>query len=177
MKEKWDNPSIRDNSYTYRVVAFKDKKTITVGVTSDKQVSDELKQLPLSLTFTIANASLPQGMKKTITLPSGEVVCDLNGEWDSSAENYGEWSQYGTWPGVAKIIQQGSSFVVIKMKGSSIFPVGSETVRGEFDKSGFKKVKVMTGMGPLDANGQISDDGNKIVFDEGKKVRVTYTRK
>ena len=23
-----------------------------------------------------------QGSKKTITLPNGEVVCDLNGEWD-----------------------------------------------------------------------------------------------
>jgi hypothetical protein len=26
-----------------------------------------------------------QGSKKTITLPSGEVVCDLNGEWDVRA--------------------------------------------------------------------------------------------
>jgi hypothetical protein len=28
-----------------------------------------------------------QGSKKTITLPSGEVVCDLNGEWDALYEN------------------------------------------------------------------------------------------
>jgi hypothetical protein len=24
-----------------------------------------------------------QGSKKTITLPNGEVVCDLNGDWDA----------------------------------------------------------------------------------------------
>ncbi len=30
-----------------------------------------------------------QGSKKTITLPSGEVVCDLNGEWVAFVEHYG----------------------------------------------------------------------------------------
>ena len=48
---KWDNPSAVDNLHTYRVVAYKDKKLITIEITTDKQVSDELKQLPLSLAF------------------------------------------------------------------------------------------------------------------------------
>ena len=30
--------------------------------------------------------------KKTVTLPSGEVILDISGEWDVSIENYGEWS-------------------------------------------------------------------------------------
>lgn len=32
-----------------------------------------------------------QGSKKTVTLPNGEVVCDLNGEWDALYENLGAY--------------------------------------------------------------------------------------
>ncbi len=39
-----------------------------------------------------------QGSKKTITLPSGEVVWDLNGEWDVLIENYGDKAAYGSYP-------------------------------------------------------------------------------
>jgi hypothetical protein len=120
-----------------------------------------------------------QGTKRTITLPSGDVVCDLNGEWDSFAEHYGEWSQNGSAPNVFNITQRGSSFVAIRMKGAlgGLFPPGSKAVSGELDKSGFKKVQIMTMEGPLDSKGQISDDGNKIVIDEGLKIKITLTRK
>jgi hypothetical protein len=37
-----------------------------------------------------------QGSKKTITLPNGEVVLDLNGEWDVFVENYGKSISYGS---------------------------------------------------------------------------------
>jgi hypothetical protein len=30
-----------------------------------------------------------QGPKKAITLPNGDVIHDLNGEWDVFIENYG----------------------------------------------------------------------------------------
>jgi hypothetical protein len=33
-----------------------------------------------------------QGWKKTITLPGGEVVCDLNGEWDLAWYGRGEYA-------------------------------------------------------------------------------------
>jgi hypothetical protein len=56
-------------------------------------------------------------------------------------------------------------------------PKGKESIRGELDKSGFKKVQIMSGFGPLEAKGQISDDGNKIVIDDGEKARHTCTRK
>ena len=119
-----------------------------------------------------------QGSKKTITLPNGAVVLDLNGEWDSLKENYGDWGGYGTFSDVIKITQQGSSFVAIQMKGTAWMAPGSEAVRGELDKSGFKKVTIMTyGGGPLDSNGKISDDGNKMVFDHPGKIRLTLTRK
>jgi len=45
---KW-NPMIL--LYTYRVVVFKDKKLIGISVTDTNQVSDQLKQIPLSLTL------------------------------------------------------------------------------------------------------------------------------
>jgi len=118
-----------------------------------------------------------QGSKKTITLPSGEVVWDLNGEWDAFIENYGPWSQYGTYSDVFKITQQGSSFLAIRMKGNPWLPAGSEGARGELDKNGFKKVQIISAIGPLDSKGQISDDGNKIVIDDGEKARQTLTRK
>jgi hypothetical protein len=56
-------------------------------------------------------------------------------------------------------------------------PPGSEALRGELDKNGFKKVQIISAIGPLDAKGQISEDGNKMIIDDGEKCRVTYTRK
>jgi len=118
-----------------------------------------------------------KGLKKTITLPSGEVVCDLNGEWDAFIENYGHWDNFGKYPRVIKITQQGGSFVGIMMSEDVHVPKGNEAIRGELDKKGFKKVQLMTHVGPLDANGQISDDGNLIIIDVGDRLRETYIRK
>ncbi len=118
-----------------------------------------------------------QGSKRTITLPNGEVVWDLNGEWDIYAENYGSWSQYGSYSDVYKITQSGSSFVGIRMIGNPWMGKGSEAIRGELDKSGFKKVQIISAIGPLDSKGKISEDGNKMIIDDGEKCRVTYTRK
>ena len=59
-----------------------------------------------------------QGSKKTITLPSGEVVCDLNGEWDAFVDNYG--TSGGRYPQIDKITQTGSSFVAIRPHSGNI---------------------------------------------------------
>jgi hypothetical protein len=122
-----------------------------------------------------------QGPKKTITLPNGEVVCDLNGEWDVFIERYGEWSQYGSYSDILKITQLGSSFVAIRMKGDPARIVGllpgDEALRGELEKNGFKEVRIMSATGPLISKGHISDDGNKMVIDDGQRARMTLTRK
>ena len=110
-----------------------------------------------------------QGPKKTITLPNGDVIHDLNGEWDVYGEHYGPWSRYGKGRFTATITQTGSS--VMNLKGSRVY------MQGELDKNGFKKVQINSIDGFLDYKGQISDDGNKIILDEGEKHRVTYTRK
>jgi hypothetical protein len=119
-----------------------------------------------------------QGSKKTITLPSGEVVCDLNGEWDVFIECYGPWKEFGSYPQIVKITQKGSSVVGIRMRDDPWSAKGAESIIGELDKSGFKKVQIMSAAaGPMDSKGKISQDGNKIVIDDGEKVRQTYTRR
>jgi len=122
-----------------------------------------------------------QGSKKIITLPSGEVVWDLNGEWDAFIENYGEWERFGTYPNVFKITQEGSSFTGIRLKDNPP-PVpgaaGSKCVQGELDKSGFKKLEIIGGAwGIYPSKGQISEDGNKINIDSPQRSRQTWTRK
>lgn len=152
--------------------------------------SESLKAVKEFLTMTFTKAQTVQsmvstpsaqtaekGVKKTITLPNGEVIWDLNGEWNALGENYGPWSQFGTTRNIIKITQTGSSLVGIRMEGNPWMPPGSEAIRGELDKSGFKKIQIISAMGPLDSKGQISEDGNKMIIDDGEKCRVTYTRK
>ena len=121
------------------------------------------------------------GTLKTIKLPSGEEVYDLNGEWDVIIENYGVWGVYGSYPNVFKITQEGSSFTGIRMKDNpppSLGRAGSKCVQGELDKSGFKKLEIIGGGGVIvPSKGQISEDGNKISFDAPDHARFTWTRK
>jgi hypothetical protein len=120
---------------------------------------------------------LKKGMPNTVTLSNGEVVYDLNGEWNSFVESYGPWSQYGNHRNIIKITQTGSSLVGILMMNDVYYSKGWEYIRAELDKSGFKKVEFMTNLGILDSKGQISDDVNKIIIDDGEKCRMTLTRK
>jgi hypothetical protein len=118
-----------------------------------------------------------QGPKKTITLPSGEVVWDLNGEWNAFIDNYGLNSFAGSYKQIEKITQTGSSFVAIRMIDDPWNRKGSQSLQGELDKSGIKKVKILTASGPVEARGQISKDGNKIIIDDREGARLTLTRK
>jgi hypothetical protein len=63
------------------------------------------------------------------------------------------------------------------MKADDWHSPGSESFRGELYKDGIKNLQLMTGMGPIDAKGQISEDGNKIMIDDGEKARSTLKRK
>jgi hypothetical protein len=114
---------------------------------------------------------------KTVKLPNGEEVVDISGEWDTQIENYGPWSGYGTYPNVIKITLEGNSFVGIRMKADTYSSAGTELFRGELDNDGIKKIQIITGMGPYDAKGQISENGNKIIIDDGEKARSTLIRK
>lgn len=114
---------------------------------------------------------------KTVKSPNGEEVVDISGEWDAQIENYGPWSEYGKYTNIIKITLEGNSFVGIRMKSDTWHSPGSESMRGELDKDGIKKVQIMSGLGPLDAKGQISEDGNKIIIDDGEKTRSILIRK
>jgi hypothetical protein len=125
----------------------------------------------------VSQAQMPQkGSKNTITLPNGDVIWDLNGEWDSRVENYGVWKSFGSYSSAVKITQTGSSFEAVRISGGYFMGAG-ETLQGEIDKNGFNWVQMNTMAGPLDANVHMSEDGNKMVIDDGVKARVTYTRK
>ncbi len=115
--------------------------------------------------------------KKMVKLPNGDEVVDISGEWDTQIENYGSWSQYGKYSTITEIKQEGGSFVGIRLKATTYHPAGSETLRGELDKNGIKKLQLMTGMGPIDAVGKISDDGKTITMDANEKAKSTMTKK
>lgn len=128
--------------------------------------------------FGITIAGMAQAQEaKTMTLPSGEKVVDISGLWDNQIENIGSWSAYGKYSTVTEIKQEGSSFVGIRLKATPYHSAGSKTLRGEVDKNGFKKLQCITGMGPMDAVGQISDDGKTITIEIPDKGRFTMTRK
>jgi hypothetical protein len=115
--------------------------------------------------------------KKTITLANGDVILDMNGEWDAFVENYGPHDFAGSYPQIDNITQTGSSFVAIRMIDDPWHQKGSQSLEGEIDKSGIKKVTIFKSAGPVEAKGQISEDGNKIIIDDGESCRLTLTRK
>jgi poly(3-hydroxybutyrate) depolymerase len=129
------------------------------------------------LTRPTSQAQSTEKGLRTITLPTGEVIPDLTGEWEAFFECYGPWSQYGSYPNIIKITQTGSSFVGIRMMNDPYYSKGWESLRGDLDKSGFKKIEWKTNLGVLDAKGQISEDGNKAIIDDGEKAKVTLKRK
>jgi hypothetical protein len=145
-----------------------------------------LKKTGLRLLFLAAMVSIlfitqaqteEQGWKKTLTLPSGEVVCDLNGEWASLWQGRGEYQGLGRIPNVIKITQQGNFFEGIRMIETSFFPKGSVVLTGELDKDGFKKLLFNSGALSGSYEGKISKDGNKIEFEPNKSFYFELTRK
>ena len=125
----------------------------------------------------VSQAQMPQkGSKNTMTLPNGDVIWDLNGEWDARVENYGSWSSFGSYSSAVKMTQTGSYFEGVRTVGGHSIGA-SETLQGELDKNGFNWVQINTMAGPLDGKVHMSEDGNKMVIDDGVKARVTYTRK
>ena len=105
------------------------------------------------------------------------MIYDLNGEWAVSVEHYGPWAQYGVFPDISEIKQDGASFVGVTLLGSPRSPKGSEKLKGELGKNGFKKAQALTGTGPIDLKGEILNNGNRMIFDDGTKIRLMYIRR
>jgi hypothetical protein len=142
-----------------------------------------LSLVVLAVMFTflsVANSQTDKaGVRKTLTLPDGEEICDLNGEWDVVAELYGPWRGY--YDDIALITQNGSSFSSVlmneHMNATMNLSKGREGLRGEVSRDGFSKVQLSSSVGFLDAKGHISDDCNKMVIDDGQKLKFSCKRK
>jgi hypothetical protein len=115
-----------------------------------------------------------------VQLPNGETVWDLNGDWEAWIENSGPNAASGTYPNVYRITQTGSAFSAIRLKDTpppSSGRAGTQSVLGELGKDGFKRVEIVTTSGArAPIKGQISEDGKKIVIEDGWSVKVTLSR-
>ena len=122
-----------------------------------------------------------QGWKKTITLPNGEVVCDLNGEWEVLVLFRGSSMERGDLHYVNKIIQQGNSFKSIRITGDPWSAPGTVVMEGELDKNGILKLicESCSGIsGQKEYQAKLSKDGNLIEYnDRGNNFFVEYKRK
>jgi hypothetical protein len=113
---------------------------------------------------------------RTITLSSGEVVCDLNGEWNALFDYYGGCAWGGKQKVILQIKQEGNKFVAIKLSGGDPSSKGNELIRGEIDQKGFKKVETFY-LGWSLSNGKITNACKKMVIDNPSCTEVTLERK
>jgi hypothetical protein len=115
-----------------------------------------------------------------VQLPTGEAVWDLSGDWDALIENSGPNAAGGTYPNVYRITQTGSALTAIRLKDTpppTSGRAGTQSLLGELDTGGFKRVEIVTTSGArAPIKGQISEDGKKIVIEDGWSVKVTLTR-
>ncbi|MBI5582787.1 MAG: hypothetical protein HY892_03090 [Deltaproteobacteria bacterium] len=121
----------------------------------------------ISILFVVNAWTEEQGWEKTTALPDGEVVCDLNGEWNFETNWRGVYKRRN-FPSedVLKIIQQGNSFQGIRMVGNKFFKKDEVVIEGEIDKNGFKQLILkLEGPGGGAQKGKLSKDGNKIEID------------
>jgi len=125
-----------------------------------------------------------KGWEKTVTLPSGEVVLDISGEWDNQKKFYGFFGFLAPVQDIVKFTQEGTKFNGVKQIGTKWIPKGTETIKGELDKDGFKVVYSYIGSSALDGSlkweeckWEISENGNKVNLDCGGRAKMTLTRK
>ncbi len=122
--------------------------------------------------------------EKTVTLPSGEMVLDMSGEWDTKYTGYGIFGWLGTIPDILTITQKDNAFAAIKQFGSKWVPKGAETIKGEVSEDGFKVVYAFISSRASDGTfdweeckWEISENGNKIDLDCGERIKATLIRK
>jgi hypothetical protein len=84
---------------------------------------------------------------------------------------------------VLLITQERNTFSAVQQIGMQMeTPKGTEKFKGELDKDGFKEVQLyrkdMTyKLVWVPCQGEISEHGNKVVFDDGDCVKATLTRR
>ena len=119
---------------------------------------------------------LQKGMPNTLTLSTGDVVYDINGEWDTILDN----GAYGNFEDIIKITQEGNKFVGILSIGNVYLDKGTELIKGKLEKNGFKSIERNTAIGWISSTGKIDESCNKIVVKTilgGNTLILTSTRK
>jgi hypothetical protein len=115
-----------------------------------------------------------------VQLPNGETVWDLSGDWEALIEYSGPYAPYGTFTNVHRFTQTGSTFSAVRVKANpppAPGRAGNPVWRGELGKDGFKRVEDIDSHGNVSPfKGRISDDGKKIVIEDGWSIKVTLTR-
>jgi|GEM_PF-1289358 len=128
--------------------------------------------------FTAQAQTGKKNWKKTITLPNGEVILDISGDWETLAEFKGWASGYGSNRNTVTITQDGNSFTGVTKAEDRFHPKGQEIIKGELDKNGFKTVyHRRADIGFVPCKWEISEGGDKIVIDDENVIIKTYTRK
>jgi hypothetical protein len=125
----------------------------------------------LNISCTGAHSEL-----KTIKLAGGGEVPDIRGDWVVDYEYYGIYRALSGYSNAVRIFQDENKFVAVVKIQDQFFSRGTEVMRGELFKDGFTSAQLFTkDRGWLDCAGTITDNGNKIVFDEATQKR-TLTR-
>jgi len=144
--------------------------------------------LAFTLLIVLASVAIAQtagkAWEKTVTLPSGEVILNMSGEWDVFDEFYGPFDFHDPFSEIVTITQKGAKFSAIKQIGSKWVPKGAETLKGELGKDGFKKIYYYVGSLAMDGSfvweeceWKISEEGNTVNIDCGKRIKSTITRR
>ena len=129
---------------------------------------------------------LKTGIPNTLTLPNGEVIYDLNGDWDAVYDTGG----WGIYEDVVKITQKEKQFAGIYLiKGDNLVGKNQEKIKGKIkgnviDEVFFNDVTNTATMNLHWAPGkaEISEGGNKIVIkraleEKGAIINRTFSLK
>ena len=166
------NPKI-SSEFIAKISMYKNKE-------DTQQIIDALRKagLPEKPPQALQDKPSKKEMPDTETSSISDVVYDLNGEWDAIYDS----KEYGVSKDVVKITQKGNKFVGIKLIGSEWVPKGSETIKGELGRNGFKSIYFKNVQGWAPAEWQINKQGNEIVLKQHIKsmdliIDVKLTRK
>lgn len=122
---------------------------------------------------------LQKGALNSITLSNGEVVYNLDGEWNCVYQlTLGEEEPKD----IIKISQDGNTFVGTYTNGHRYMGAGTEAIKGELEKNGFKSLSANTMHGWKPASGKIGEKCNEIVIKASidmawENLIITLTRK
>jgi hypothetical protein len=138
-----------------------------------------------TLALAAGTVTAQKGWEKTITLPSGEKVLDMSGEWDALIELSERYKLFGKpEPNILLITQEGNTFSAVQQIEDKMLPKGTEKLKGVLNKDGFKEVQlyaVRPHQTPqfawVPVTWEISENGNKIVFVLEDFVKWTLTRR